>query len=455
MAARYTLLLIIVMTVWISGVNAGDSTEKQHIRDVIADGNFSGNIRWATFATFNEGDLSDFWANALGARVYWQSGSWHGFSFGMGGGASFNMGSADLTYLDPVVGKGNRFESQLFDVTDKSNRYNISFLEMFYLQYQYKNMRLQGGRLNLNTPLLNAQDSRMKTTAFEGLWAHYQTSIWHVQGGWLVKSSPRGVRDWYTIEESIGLFGRGYNTLGTNSGYKGNLRSAGIGVIGVDIKPNAHWDFKIWDAAIDNVMNTALLQTEYHHGFWTGGLQYLGQWGLHKGGNGDLERTYYDPGQQTNLMAGKVEYDDGHIAVSGNLTRITSSGRFVFPREFGTVDFYNFFSRYRLDGQGDSYSYVLKTEWHPEKADNLGIEVDYGFMDTPGIDQIALNKFRYPDFHQVNFNIRYKLKGLFEGAKVRFLYAGTFQAGDAVYEPTLVYNRFNFTHLMLFIDYKI
>jgi hypothetical protein len=54
-------------------------------------------------ATNNESGLSDYFANALGGGVKFETAKFHNFQFGVSGYYIYNIGSSDLSKIDPIT----------------------------------------------------------------------------------------------------------------------------------------------------------------------------------------------------------------------------------------------------------------------------------------------------------------------------------------------------------------
>jgi hypothetical protein len=112
-----------------------DSTSLLH---AFKNGQYSGHFRYFFMATDNTDGLSDYFANAVGGGLHYNTAKYHGFQFGLSGFYVFNLYSCDLGSLDQETGLGNRYEIGLFDVEDPYNRKDIDRLEELYLKYSLK-----------------------------------------------------------------------------------------------------------------------------------------------------------------------------------------------------------------------------------------------------------------------------------------------------------------------------
>ena len=185
-------------------------------------------------ATNNTRDLSDYFANAAGGGIRFETASFYGFRFAVGGSYVFNIASSDLSIPDSTTGTYNRYELGLFDVDDPETTTGLDRLEELYLSYTWSNSQILFGRQYINTPFINLQDGRMRPGAVEGIvlrfreWEHFS-----IESGLLYAMSPRSTDQWYRVENSLGLYSSGVNPDGSKSDYHGHVKSAGIGYMGI------------------------------------------------------------------------------------------------------------------------------------------------------------------------------------------------------------------------------
>jgi hypothetical protein len=90
-------------------------------------------------ATDNDNNLTDYYANAGGGGIRFETAKFHGFQFGVSGFYIFNLASSDLSKADATTGQMNRYEIGLFDHTDPTNGRDIDRLEEFFQNIIIKN----------------------------------------------------------------------------------------------------------------------------------------------------------------------------------------------------------------------------------------------------------------------------------------------------------------------------
>jgi hypothetical protein len=429
------------------------------LRHALRKGRFDAHFRLYYMTTQNEADLSDYYALAFGGGVKYETGAYKGFRFGVGGFFTWNLASSDLAEPDPVTGAKNRYEIGQFDVEDPENRSDLDRLEDFYVSYERKGFKLTLGKQVMKSPFVNPQDGRMRPTGEQGLWGYWiPNRHWKLEGGWLNKISPRGTVRWFDVDESIGVYPVGVNIYGERSDYAGNLESAGIGILGVHYtakEKGLHIQF--WDHFTEGIFNTAFAQADFErqigtHLYAIGGLQYVYQHPLGDGGNADPRKTYFDPGQRSQVFGLRAGLRKQHSQFLLNATRITADGRFLMPREWGREPFYTFLPRERNEGSGDvdAFSANLIRQFPKQR---IRAELSYGYYDLPDPLDVRLNKYLFPSYHQFLADFRYQFSGFLEGLNIEALYVYKLDAGETHENPRFVINKVNMHHFNLIINY--
>jgi outer membrane porin, OprD family len=415
-------------------------------------------IRLYYMSTNNEKELSDYYALAFGGGLKYQTGIYKGFQFTVGGFFVWNLASSDLTKPDPSTGIYNRYEVGQFDMEDFSNKNDMDRLEDFSLKYHYKNSVLTFGKQVILTPFINPQDGRMRPTGEQGLWLDLkEIKRTRVNAGWLTKISPRGTVRWSDVDESIGIYPTGLSTQGVKSGYKGNLESSGVGILGVNYKLKPNWTIQAWEYYTENIFNTLMFQTdaEWNLGGSNAlitGLQYTHQNAINDGGNKDLAKTYFDPRQKSNVFSGRLGLKNKQQRLQFNYTRITADGRFLFPREWGREPMYTFMKRERNEGAGNvnAFSVNYFRDWSKKFKSEIG----YGYYDMPGVTNIALNKYSMPSYHHVLADVSYNFSGFMKGLQAEALYTFKIE-GESVESGRLTINKVNMHHFNLILNYHL
>lgn len=440
----------------------GDSkvtTDTTSLLYAFKNGDFDGRARYYSSLSINDGSLSDFYANAIGTGLRYETGSFHGFQFAASGFAMFNVASSDLSIPDPTTNKISRYELGLFDVANPGETKNIAQNEELYLKYNFKKGQLIFGRQFLHTPLLNLQDGRMRPTTVEGIWYGYApTKKWKFEGGWLYRIFPRSTSKWYRIEESMGLYPLGRNTSGDPADYKGNLHSNGLGVFSVNYKPIKGLDIQLWDYYLDNIINSAFLQVKGKtkvkdkFSFLYGG-QFMRQDAINDGGNSDPDLSYTERGAESMTFGGMVGIQKKSWTVAVNYNRITKHGKFLFPREWGRDPFFTFLPRERNEGFGDVHAISTQVKYNPKESP-IFASIGAGYYNLPDIlTQKELNKYAVPSYFQVNFDLKYKHKKWLNGLESHLLVVSKIAEGNTYDNPNFIFQKVNMLHFNLMLNY--
>jgi hypothetical protein len=421
-------------------------------------GHFNGSFRTYFMATDNARQLSDYYAWAAGGGLNFTSAPCHGFNFGIGGVFNFNLSSSYLSAKDPTTGAVNRYEIGLFDVANPKNRSDLDRMEAFWLRYQWKNSRITIGRQSLQAPFINFQDGRMRPTAESGAWMEFnELKDTKIEGGWLWKISPRSTVAWYGIGESIGLYPKGLNPDGTGSGYPENLKSSGIGMLGITRQFSQRLKIQAWDIFVQNIFNTAFFQADYVLPLTTGHQLLFGLQGTHQdaiadGGNPEVSKTYFLKGSHSNIISEQVGWQHAGWRALMAYTRITADGRFLSPREWGIEPFYTFMPRERVEGSGNTNAATARVSWQT-KNKKLRLEAGYGRFYLPDVKNTLLNKYGFPAFYQCNFDARYTFGGKLEGLQAHFLYVWKGRIGEIYGNDKYVINKVDMSLYNLIFNY--
>ena len=431
-----------------------NQNEAIHLKDWFGLGRASGLLRTNSMATFNEDDLTDHAALAAGGRLYFHTAYLKGFQMGIGGLYTYNLVSTDLAEPDPVVNKLSRWERQLFDLTDPHNKTDLDRLEELFIKYRYQDSYIKFGKMVINTPLVNAQDSRMKPTALSGVWFDWNEGrFFNLNGGWFRKASPRATTDWRDVGESIGAYGTGVNPDGSPSGYRNNTHTDGLLILGGHLNISNDLKIHLWEYQITNVLRASFFQTDFARNQFQFGVQYLNEGILGNGGNPVDSLSYMPADNDFQLISGKAEYRSDNLKLSVNSTLGFGSGRFTFPRELGTANIFTYISRLRVEGLGDFSTHTIKINYFPlreRKCLDLGFY--YAITDTNRLPEY--NKYGFVSDSQFNFDIKYKFRRELDGLDIRMLTVVKTSGHDLTAEPSLVFNKTNLVHFNLVTTYK-
>jgi hypothetical protein len=441
---------------WKEKENIADSTS---LLSAFKRGHVSGHFRYYFMATQNKGDLTDYYANAVGGGIRFETAKFKNFQLGVSGFFVFNVGSSDLAIPDTKTNQLNRYEIGLFDIEDPTNKKDIDRLEELFIKYHIKNSTITFGKQLLNTPFINLQDGRMRPTEVEGLWAEINgIKKVQLQAGYLYGISPRSSVKWYKVDESIGVYPVGVNENGTKSEYAGNVNSKGIILAGFTYQQNKNLKFQLWNQYTENIFNSAMFQADYEYPLadkskLIASFQVVRQDAVSDGGNKDAAKSYFKKGSKSMSFGGKLGWKNNRWETSLNYNRITAHGRYLMPREWGRDPFFTFLPRERNEGLGDVHAIMGKINYKLPSL-RLTASAAFGFYKLPEVTNFALNKYGLPSYNQLNVDIRYQFAGLLKGLETQFLYVYKDKTGNSYDNDKYVINKVDMNLWNLVFNYQ-
>lgn len=441
-----------IFIVWICSTSFINNANCQHTKGSdegilhhFSKGILSGQIRNFSMATINNQELTDYYANAIGASTL----PFKGFTLGLNGIFVYKTFSNNLLKVDSIAQQKSHYELQLFDVEHPGNYNDLDRLEELYIKYQYHDFNIMYGKMELESPLVQLHDGRMKPKVFSGVKTELAHHNHNFTAAWFNKASPRSTTHWFEIQDAIGLYNNGVNPSGDKSKYYGRLASKGLGIVGyhTDLKPTLLLDF--WNYFLENISKStsAKLQLNREIGLY-GGFSYLYQRPLNTGGSTDRATTFHGPDEQTNLISTRIGYNFKPFQAHINATHIFNTGRYVFPREFGVDPSFTYISRSQLEGFGNATSIGIGAH---RKIKQLDINLDWNFTHTD-MDP-KFNKYQLPSYNQFNIDCSYHFHRKLEGFKLRLLYISRI-ATDKSLELKDQFNAVNFNQINLIANFS-
>ncbi len=436
-----------------------NGTNATSLLNAFKSGTVSGHFRYFFMNTDNQNNLTDYYANAAGGRLKFETAKFYGFQIGVSGYFTFNLGSSDFSKPDSTTQQLNRFESSLFDIEQTSNKNNLAKLQELYIKYQFKKSNIVLGRQLLNTPFINTQDGRMMPTGVSGAWLNINDfKKIKLEGGWINGITPRGTINFYKTAASFGVYPTGVNIDGSKSNYHNNLKNDGVALIGIHYALNNELKFQFWNMFVSNIFNTEMVQFDWEHHLKDSSVFFTAVQGIHQvavndGGNADPSKTYFTKDQQTFAFGGKMGWRNKKIEASINYNRITSDGRYLMPREWGKDPFFTFMSRERNEGLGNVNAFVAKLNYNFPKS-NFKTSLSYGYYHLPDVKNYKLNKYGMPSYAQINLDLRYSFSGLLKGFETQLLVVGKMNHGNTYQNDKYVFNRVNLVQCNFVINYN-
>ncbi|TDN38838.1 outer membrane porin, OprD family [Hymenobacter sp. UV11] len=437
---------------------AADTVQARTLAEAFGRGQWQGRVRNYLLATNNRGSLPDYYANGLGAGARFETAPLHGFLVGASGFFWVSLAANNLATPDAATGAVSRYEVGLFDVSSPGRRQLTGRPEELFARYRWRQSTATFGRQLLVTPLLNPQDGRLSPNYEQGLWLEVN-ELAHTRftAGWLTHIAVRSTSEWAPVANSIGLYSAGVDETGRRAAYPGQLSSRGLGVLGASRQLGTRTRVQAWNYYADNLFNSFFTELTTGRavgaGQLTGGAQYHYQRTVGTGGNPDPRLAYSAPGRQAHALSARLGYQRGPWSLSANYTRITRTGRFLFPREWGREPFYTFLPREREEGFGGLTAAALLASYAVPTAPGLKAEAGYGHYYLPDVQDFRLNKYGMPSYSQLNASLSYPLRGWANGLRGQVLYIYKAPLGDTYDEARYVVNKVDMHQLNLLINY--
>jgi hypothetical protein len=436
-------------------VQTEDSTS---LLSAFKSGHFNGHFRYFFMSTQNQKGLTDYYANAAGGGLRYETAKFHNFQFAVSGFYTFNIGSSDLGKPDSTTGQNNRYEIALFDVENPYNKKDNDRLEELFLKYNYKKSSVVFGKQLINTPFINLQDGRMRPTGVEGIWFELnEIKKTKIEGGWLYAISPRGTTKWFNVGESVGVYSTGVNIDGTKSGYSNNLESKGVFLLGTHLDIGKNLKLHGWNVFTENIFNSAMLQADFSMPINSNetifaSAQAIRQDAINNGGNEDAAKTYFEKGAKAITFGAKAGWKNKRWETSINYNRITADGRYLMPREWGRDPFFTFLPRERNEGLGDVHAIMGKVNYDISNI-RLKIALSAGYYKLPDVKNYRLNKYGLPSYTQINMDIRYAFNNILKGLEAQLLIVTKLKEGETYNNKKFEFNKVNMVLYNFVLNY--
>ncbi len=449
---RLVLILLVIVSCKIAFANEEDSLKAHKgphkVLDFFRQGHLSGQIRNFTMSTINDGPLNDYLANAIGASIHYETKQWRGLKLGLNGLFVYKGFSNDLLAIDSLAEKPSNYELQLFDIEHPGNYNDLDRLEELYVNYQFKDLNVRLGKMEIETPIVNKHDGRMKPKVFMGARAKYEMDGKYFFAGWFTKASPRSITHWYSIGESIGLYNNGCLPDGNPAEYHQKISSDGLGIMGTKLKVLKGFNLSLWDYYIENVSNTALVNPYFEDSSVYIGVMYLNQTGIKHGGNENFHSTYYNNQGNTHVISARIMYKQFKHRIQLNASHIFEGSKFIFPRELGMDPLYTFISRSQMEGFGNASAYTLAYVYEHK---NLLCSTHLNKMKVS--KDFEHNKYDIPSYWQFNLDLKYHFLKLMEGLDFRVLYIYRW-TNDKEISAKQIFNKVNFHQFNLILNFN-
>lgn len=427
------------------------------IRELFKKGHFEGHVRNYFMSTINQGDLTNYWANAIGGSLGYHTAHWKGFQLGVKGIFTYNLASSDLNMVDPLTGKSAKWEMELFDITRPTEKKDLDRLEELYIKYHFKTSYLTFGKIDINKgPLLLKRDGRMKPFVYKGLWAEFnEIKNQQIYGGWIFAVSPRGMTEWYSLNEAIGLNNNGYLPDGAHAEYHEHSNTKGLGVLGIESKITKQLKLSLWDYYLHHMYNTTWLQLDYESKKWFAGAQYIYQFSDAYQRKLAYENRIYQPDENANIISlqfGRNIKQKQRVSVA--YLHGFDTGRFLFPKELTRENFYVSQPRSWVDGFGAIDIYMVRAQLTATKEKWKGLSSDIRFerVQVPSSTDYAQNKYGKSSYFQSSIVAKYSFQKRLKGLHFTALYTYRFTENTIDLSPSQTFYKTNFHHLNFMLN---
>jgi hypothetical protein len=458
-------VLVLLWLVWsqLALAQHGSVETKEHDPDkkmfgkILESGDFEFHLRSYFMATQNQGSLMDYSTWGTGAGLGYFSPRWKGLGLGFSGFFVFRHFENNVTAIDPLTQRTNRYEILLYDLHHPNNHKDLDRLEEFYISYEKESISIWAGRHLFESPFLNASDNRMRPNVFSGFSVGLKPGKLGIKAAWFTHVISRGSLEWLTVEESFGFYNTGHNPLDSDENYKHHIDSEGIATLGLEYYLDQA-KIESWSYVAEGVFSLSMLQATGNIKTESGpellwGIQGLYESAIGNGGNENPEKAYILPGEHTYGFGLRGGLKWTHSELTLNFLKISDQGRFLFPREWGREQFFVSLPRERFEGLG---GVDVKMIQYDQKLiqDKLKIGFGFSYVDNPDQNDFRLNKYSIPDYYQVSGLVDYRFKGFFQGLDLQLLVVGKKEGPGQKISLENMINRVNMINYNLIIDYR-
>lgn len=451
-------ILVMIGSPVLANNESGDTaTEAVHnLREIFSKGHWHGHFRNYFMATTNYGELEDYWTNATGGALLYETAPWHGFNAGVRGIFTYRTFSADIHDGDAAHG-GGIWEKELYDITRPDEKHDLDRLDELYIRYRNSHFNIAYGKQDINQgPLLLNRDGRMKPFVYRGFWGQYFDSKNHIWLGWIDGVSPRGMTEWYNLNEAIGIIGQGYASDGLEAEYHEKSHTRGLAVLGYQRQLNNELEATEWVYLMDKMFAIYWTQLDWKKDQLFAGVQYVHQHALPHQEELSYHERYIQPDEQANVVAAQFGWNTGKLKLSAAYLHAFGTGRFLYPREMGRENFYVSQPRSWMDGFGNSDVYQVGAEYFikRDKQDLLDLSLYLNHVNGPGYGNLEFNKYNLPVYNQLTACVKHHFHHIMEGMEVGFLYVARNSSEVGEMSESDIYYRTNLHNFNLVLNIK-
>lgn len=446
------LLLIPGLFTLLAQHREGEVEDAERLIDIFTQGHVHGHIRNYFMSTLNQAELKDYYADALGGAIRFETADFHGLHLGVAGIFTYKAFANDLNAPDPITGEFAKWEHELFDVLDFDNFNDLDRLEELYVTYNFQKGSITYGKLEIEeTPLINRTDGRMKPYAFKGFWFNYNLNASNIiRVAWLDRISPRSTVEWFDFNEGIGLLDNGFQPDGSLASYHDHLSSDGLAMVSYDSR-FGHLNIRAYQWYLHHISHTSWMQLEFGRKAIELGVQYALQFPDSYQRELEYGQRYVQPEEMGQVLSTKFAWNPGYWSLQGAYSHAFSSGRFLFPRELGRDRFYTSMSRSRMEGFGDTDVITMALDYSLAEG-SFQAGISYTEIWGPATNELRYNKYRLDAYRQFNVHFEYRFHGFLEGTQMHALYVLKDNKQDD--SADIIFNRSNYQQFNLVMNFE-
>ncbi|GAA0758952.1 hypothetical protein [Psychroflexus lacisalsi] len=445
MKASAFLILFITCFALGNAQNESDQETQSQLKSYFKNAVINGRIRNFTMATYNQGSLQDYSTNATGGVINFKTLAFKGFQAGIQASFTYKTIGNELESIDPIVGRGDKWEFELYDVFNKGQFNHLVRLDELYLKYQVGNYYVSYGKIKTEyTRIINASDGRMNRFAHAGAWMHLNFDSPHsLDMGWLNRVSPRSSYDWFDFQDAFGLVNQGFQPNGDDANYRNFYPSKGIAVVNYGFVGN-NLNFHFYNFLIDKISNISWFEADFTYQSYKIGIQYSHSRPLDYGDQLNYVNRYLQPDEEANVISSELIWFNSNWKIGVAYTHAMDTGRFLFPKEIGRDNFYTSIPRSRLEGLGGVDVFTFKIDYH-SLSPNMKIGFNYQDLSGAEVGDFHFIKYNIDSTRQFNTQLTYSPKGFFKGLSFELLWVYIENKNEK--QPELFFNRSNFHQL--------
>ena len=411
-----------------------------------------------------------------------------------------NIGSSDFS-------NNNRYEIGLFDIKNPSLK-SMGQITNLNIIGRFKNLDFQIGRFVPQSPFINAQDGRLRPTYIQGAIFAYGHEFLPLRLnvstrlGVANQFLVRGSNEWCSINQSVGIYPSGVNTVGKALNYLNSVNSNNLLFFPSlhIVKSNetylgtiaTYFDSIKLSRTTENSLNynlvylnslftthlvelKGLLQVnrKINRFRGTSGLYYTkstafsyGFMWIHQNSNSsNSEINYIDSRATSNVFSAMLSLRKHDFSwdyqITAAATRISKDGRYLMPREWGRDPFYTFMPRERNEGFGDLTALTLEAKIERSLYPNfinlkrLSFTLGCGNYLLPDVKDYFYNKYGMPSYQQLNtiLNFQFAKNKKPHNLAIQLWYVQKFMAGNTYNQIKYELNKVNMSQVNIVVNY--